>query len=104
MNVCQGRECGYRESVSRTTNARCPECKKKLELRGQGEGAIYVCPGSNCNFREKASVFKKRFDKSGKVDKRDVQKYMKKMQKEAEKESMSDNPFAALLQNMNFDK
>lgn len=104
MNVCQDRECGYRESVSRTTNARCPECKKKLELRGQGEGAIYVCPGSNCNFREKASVFKKRFDKSGKVDKRDVQKYMKKMQKEAEKESMSDNPFAALLQNMNFDK
>ncbi|MGN0027748.1 MAG: DNA topoisomerase III, partial [Clostridium sp.] len=62
MNVCQDRECGYRESVSRTTNARCPECKKKLEVRGQGEGKIYVCPNTNCNFREKASQFEKRFD------------------------------------------
>lgn len=103
MNVCQDRECGYRENVSRLTNARCPECKKKLEIRGHGEGKIYVCPGSNCNFREKASVFEKRFDKKGKVDKRDVQKYMKKMQKEAEQEAMSDNPFAALLGGINFD-
>ena len=37
MNVCQDRECGYRENVARLTNARCPECKKKLELRGHGE-------------------------------------------------------------------
>lgn len=101
MNVCQDRECGYRENVSRVTNARCPECKKKLEVRGQGEGKIYVCPGTNCNFREKAFQFEKRFDKSGKVDKRDVQKYMKKMQKEAEE--INDNPFAALLGNMKFD-
>ena len=97
MNVCQDRECGYRESVSRTTNARCPECKKKLELRGHGEGAIYVCPGASCNFREKASQFKKRFEKGGKVDKREVNKIMNKMKKEAEQEAMSDNPFAALL-------
>lgn len=97
MNVCQDRECGYRESVSRTTNARCPECKKRLEIRGHGDGKIYVCPGTNCNFREKASVFEKRFDKKGKVDKKEVNKIMKKMQKEAEKEAMSDNPFAALL-------
>ena len=97
MNVCQDRECGYRESVSRTTNARCPECKKKLELRGHGEGAIYVCPGVNCNFREKASQFKKRFEKGGKVDKREVNKIINKMKKEAEQEAMSDNPFAALL-------
>ncbi len=97
MNVCQDRECGYRESVSRTTNARCPECKKRLEIRGHGDGKIYVCPGTNCNFREKASVFEKRFDKKGKVDKKEVNKIMKKMQKEAEKEAMCDNPFAALL-------
>ncbi len=97
MNVCQDRECGYRESISRTTKARCPECKKRLELRGHGDGKIYVCPGANCNFREKASAFEKRFDKKGKVDKKEVNKIMKKMQKEAEKEAMSDNPFAALL-------
>lgn len=95
MNVCQDRECGHRENVSRTTNARCPECKKKLELRGQGDGQIYVCPNNNCNFREKAAQFNKRFDKKGKVDKREVNNYMKKMQKEAE--DFNDNPFAALL-------
>ena len=99
MNVCQDRECGYRESVSRTTNARCPECKKKLEVRGQGEGKIYVCPNTNCRFREKASQFEKRFDKKGKVDKREVNNIMKKMKKEAE--DFNNNPFAALLNNMN---
>ncbi|HCO74709.1 MAG TPA: DNA topoisomerase III [Clostridium sp.] len=96
MNVCQDRECGHREGVSRTTNARCPECKKKLTLKGHGEGQIYVCPGANCNFREKASQFNKRFEKGGKVDKRDVNNYMKKMKKEAEQEAANDNPFAAL--------
>ncbi|MBD7915047.1 DNA topoisomerase III [Clostridium sp. Sa3CUN1] len=101
MNVCQDRECGYRESVSRTTNARCPECKKKLEVRGQGEGKIYVCTGANCNFREKASQFEKRFDKKGKVDKREVNNIMKKMKKEAE--DFNNNPFAALL-NKDFNK
>lgn len=95
MNVCQDRECGYRENVSRTTNARCPECKKKLEVRGQGEGKIYVCIGVNCNFREKASQFEKRFDKKGKVDKREVNNMMKKMKKEAE--NFNNNPFADLL-------
>ena len=101
MNVCQDRECGYRESVSRTTNARCPECKKKLEVRGQGEGKIYVCTGANCNFREKASQFEKRFDKKGKVDKRELNNIMKKMKKEAE--DFNNNPFAALL-NKDFNK
>ncbi len=96
MNVCQDRECGHREGVSRTTNARCPECKKKLTLKGHGEGQIYVCPGANCSFREKASQFNKRFEKGGKVDKRDVNNYMKKMKKEAEQEAANDNPFAAL--------
>ena len=37
MLVCQDRECGYRRSVSIITNARCPECHKKMELRGEGE-------------------------------------------------------------------
>ncbi|WP_244833001.1 DNA topoisomerase III [Clostridium sp. BJN0001] len=102
MNVCPDRNCGYKESVSRLTNARCPECKKKLEIRGHGDGKIYVCTEKSCNFREKASVFEKRFDKKGKVNKREVNKIMRKMKKEAE-EPMN-NPFAALLGNMNFDK
>ena len=97
MLVCQDRECGYRENLARLTNARCPECHKKLELRGQGEGKIYVCTGESCNFREKASVFEKRFDKKGKVDKKEANRIMKKMQAEAKKQEAEDNPFAALL-------
>lgn len=97
MYVCQDRECGYRESISRTTNARCPECKRKLEIRGQGEGKIYVCTNTNCNFREKASMFEKRFKNNSKVDKRAVNNYMKKLKKEAEQQEAEDNPFAALL-------
>ena len=102
MLVCQDRECGHRENLARLTNARCPECKKKLELRGEGEGKIYVCTGANCNFREKATQFEKRFDNKGKVDKREVNNMMKKMKKEAEE--FNNNPFAALLGNMNIDK
>ncbi|MGL4731867.1 MAG: DNA topoisomerase III [Clostridium sp.] len=96
MNVCQDRECGHRESVSRLTNARCPECKKKLLLKGHGEGQIYVCSGANCNFREKASSFNKRFDKkSNKVNKKEVNNYMKKMKKEAE--APINDAFAGLM-------
>ncbi|EJP6471643.1 DNA topoisomerase III [Clostridium botulinum] len=81
MNVCQDRECGHRENVSRFTNVRCPECHVKLELRGEGEGQIYVC--TRCSFREKLSSFnKKHRNNKEKLNKRDVAKYMKKMQKE----------------------
>jgi len=57
MLVCQNRDCGYRKGVAQITNARCPNCHKKLELRGEGEGKIFVC---KCGFREKLSAFNKR--------------------------------------------
>lgn len=94
MLVCQDRECGYRENLARLTNARCPECHKRLELRGQGEGKIYVCTGANCNFREKESQFKKRFEKNDKVNKKEINKIMQKMKKEANEDI--NNPFANL--------
>lgn len=82
MLVCQDRECGHRKNVARVTNARCPQCHKKLELRGEGEGQIFTC---KCGYREKLSTFKQRREKEskGKVDKRTVQKYLKN-QKEDE--------------------
>lgn len=76
MLVCQDRECGYRKGIAKVTNARCPECKRKLELRGKGEGEIFVC--TNCGYREKMSVFKKRKESQSKnVSKRDVNRYLK---------------------------
>ena len=35
MLVCADRECGYRKGVSMVSNARCPECHKKMEIRGR---------------------------------------------------------------------
>ena len=83
MLVCQDRECGHRKTVSRITNARCPQCHKKLELRGEGEGQIFAC---QCGYREKLSAFEARRKKEsrGKVSKHEVQKYMKQLQKQEE--------------------
>jgi len=99
MLVCQDRECGHRKNVSRVTNARCPQCKKKLELRGEGEGQIFVC---KCGFREKLSAFeaRRKNEGSGKVDKRSVQKFIKQQEKEAEP---INNAFADLLKDIKFD-
>ncbi|MEX3745150.1 DNA topoisomerase III [Lysinibacillus xylanilyticus] len=100
MLVCQDRDCGHRKNVSRVTNARCPQCKKKLELRGEGEGQIFVC---KCGYREKLSAFEARRKKEGggKVDKRSVQKYMKQQEKEVEP---INNAFADLLKGIKFDE
>lgn len=76
MNICQDRECGYRKSISRTSNARCPRCKKRMEIRGQGEGQTFVC---KCGYREKLASFNERKAKEkDKMSKRDVNKYLNK--------------------------
>ncbi|MHA4267701.1 DNA topoisomerase III [Bacillus cereus] len=100
MLVCQDRECGHRKNVSRTTNARCPQCKKKLELRGEGAGQIFAC---KCGYREKLSTFQERRKKESgnKADKRDVQKYMKQQKKE---EEPLNNALAQALKGFKFDK
>ena len=99
MLVCQDRECGHRKNVARVTNARCPQCKKKMELRGEGEGQIFTC---KCGYREKLSAFEARRKKEGggKVDKRSVQKYLKQQEKE---EEPINNTFADLLKGLKFD-
>ena len=78
MLVCPDRECGYRRSLSVQTNARCPNCHKKLELRGEG-GAKNVhlhlrLPGT-------AQRFEKRKKAAG-ANKSDVRKYLERQQKE----------------------
>ncbi|MDR1547556.1 MAG: DNA topoisomerase III [Hungatella sp.] len=83
MLVCQDRECGHREVVSRTSNARCPVCHKKLELRGKGDGQIFVC---RCGYKEKLSAFKERRTREGAgVSKKDVAKYLNQQKKEGNK-------------------
>ncbi len=89
MLVCQDRECGHRKNLSIITNARCSTCHKKLELRGEGEGQIFVC---SCGFREKLSTFNERKKKeSTKSSKGEVAKYMREQSKG------SDGPFNSAM-------
>ncbi len=93
MLVCQDRECGYRKTLSKITNARCPQCHKKMELIGDGEQRRFTCV---CGYREKLSAFEKRKKESGGgVSKKDVNRYMNKMRQEA-KEPVN-NAFADAL-------
>lgn len=93
MLVCQDRECGYRETISRTTNARCPKCHKRMEMYVKGKEETFVC---QCGYKEKLSAFQARRQKEGAgVGKRDVQNYLRRQQKEAN-ESVN-NAFAQAL-------
>ena len=99
MLVCQDRECGYRETIARTTNARCPKCHKRMELLVKGKEETFVCA---CGYKERLSAFQARREKEGAgVTKRDVQKYMKQQQKEA-KEPVN-NAFAQALAGIKLD-
>lgn len=89
MLVCQDRECGYRKSISVITNARCPECHKKLEMRGEGDKKAFFCI---CGYREKLTDFEKRKESAG-AGKRDVAKYMQTQSKN----KVSSNPLADQL-------
>lgn len=81
MLVCQDRECGHKETISRHTNARCPVCHKKMDLVGKGDGQRFVCV---CGHKEKLSSFEERKKKEGKgASKKDVNNYLRKQAKEA---------------------
>ncbi|MGN1419810.1 MAG: DNA topoisomerase III [Acutalibacteraceae bacterium] len=90
MLVCQDRQCSYRKSLSLVTNARCPQCHKKMELRGEGDKKSFYC---KCGYREKLSSFEERKN-SGGANKRDVLNYLKKQQNDKEDRY---NPFEQLL-------
>lgn len=96
MLVCQDRECGYRKGIAQITNARCPNCHKKLELRGEGENRIFVC---GCGYREKLSAFNERKkQESSNVSKKEVANYLKQQNKQ---EDVGNNALAEALAKLN---
>jgi len=88
MLICPDRECGFRKSVSIITNARCPNCHKRLEIRGEEDKKAFFCA---CGFREKVTDFEKRRESAG-AGKRDVMIYMQnqKMQERAGSSALAD--------------
>ena len=94
MLVCQDRACGHRETISRLSNARCPNCHRKMELYVKGKEETFIC--STCGYKEKLSSFKQRREKEGAgVSKKEVQKYLNKQKKEAQE--LINNAFAQAL-------
>ena len=97
MLVCQDRECGYRKTLSVTSNARCPNCKKKMELVGEGDDRSFFC---SCGYREKLSTFNERKKKEGnQMSKREVSSYLKGQKEEGLNNSLMDQ-----LKGLKFDK
>src|SRR5699024_6946168 len=74
---CKNRSCNHRKNIFKNTNARCPNCKKRMKLFGEGEGQTFTC---TCGHREKLATFEKRRKQQQKsrVSKKDVNKYLKK--------------------------
>ena len=71
-----------------------------MELYVKGGEDTFICP---CGYREKLSAFKKRREKEGAgVNKKDVQRYLKQQQKDAE--TPINNPFASAFANLKIDK
>ena len=78
MLVCSDRNCGYRLNLAFQTNARCPNCHKKLELRGEGDKRMFACV---CGYREKYEEFEKRRAKAG-ASKQAVQQFLHEQKRE----------------------
>jgi len=79
LYVCSNPECKYRKTLSLITNARCPECHKTLQLRGEGDNKTFYCL---CGYREKLKDFEARKQKDG-ASKFEVKSFMKKQEEES---------------------
>lgn len=80
LYVCSNPECKYRRALSVTTNARCPECHKTMQLRGEGEKKTFYC---QCGYREMLSDFEAKKQRGG-ASKHEVKSYLKKQENEGE--------------------
>ena len=78
--VCPDRECGFRRRTTQITNARCPNCHKKLELWGDGDKQTFACA---CGYREKLSDFEAKRKRDG-AGKSDVRRYMAQQEQKTE--------------------
>jgi DNA topoisomerase III len=93
MLVCQDPTCKTKKNIQRKTNARCPNCKKKMTLFGRGKDATYRCV---CGHSESQAQMDKRMKEksSGKVSKKEMKKYMN------QQEELDNNPFKDALKNL----
>ncbi len=85
MLVCQDRECGYRKTLSIISNARCPQCHKRMEIRGEGKDKSFFCL---CGYREKLEAFNARKEKQ--VSRKEVNRYLSRQEDEGINSSLAE--------------
>lgn len=92
MLVCPDPTCKTKKNEQRKTNARCPNCHKKMTLFGRGKEAVYCCV---CGHTETQAQMDERHKnkKSGKVSKKEMKKYMKD-------DGLENNPFKDALKDL----
>ena len=93
MLVCQDPSCKTKKNVQRKTNARCPNCKKKMTLFGKGKEATYRCI---CGYTETQRHMDERMKhkNNNKISKKEMKKYM------SSDEKLENNPFKDALKNL----
>ncbi|MBO0477121.1 DNA topoisomerase 3 [Vagococcus sp. DIV0080] len=81
--VCSSEGCSYRRRKDpKLSNRRCSQCKKKMEILENKNGAYFKC--KNCNITEKLDPKGK---KNKKMTKHETNRLMKKVNQEEEQES-----------------
>src|SRR5699024_5641896 len=97
MLRCQDRACNHKQNVYKNTNARCPNCKKRLKLYGEVDSQMFTCV---CGYREKMETFQKVRKKHQKdrVSKQKINKYLK------EEEQLTNNPIAEAMKKLKDDE
>ena len=92
---CSNQACKYRRNVSRLSNARCPNCHKKMNIIGNDENKFYLC---SCGFKEKCLSFNKKIEEHKKeLNRYELNAYLHNQQKEIPK----NNPFMEMFNNLN---
>lgn len=91
--ACIDKECGYKKTIYKISNLRCPTCHHQLKQVGDKESGFFQC---DCGFKEKCeSFFNHLKDSKQGMNKKDLRKYIEKQDKEVPK----NNPFADLFKN-----
>ena len=82
--VCSNTACRYKQQVSYISNARCPNCHKKLTVVGEKDKKLYTCV---CGFREKFDRMNEKLkEKRNVAGKQDLREYNKKQETELKQE------------------
>ncbi|MDO4814101.1 MAG: DNA topoisomerase 3 [Gemella sp.] len=89
MLKCSSPTCKNRKVLSRLTNLRCQNCKKKMTMFGNGENATYRCVCGH-------SIKQKEVDKNIKSSKKDKASF-KDMKKYMKQDTEEHNPMKDLL-------